>query len=62
MVVIGQKQKAAVDAILPDCTTKLQTIYKQTREGNGQKWLMIDLEDEDDLYYDLFRLIKIRKS
>lgn len=62
MIVIGQKEKDAVEAILPDCTATLQAVYEQTTEGNGQRWLMIDLEDEDDLYHDLFRLIAIRRS
>lgn len=29
---------------------------------NGQRWLMIDLEDEDDLYKDVLRLIRIRRG
>ena len=62
MIVVGQKEKASVEAILPECTAGLQTIYQQTKEGNGQRWLMIDLEDEDDLYRDLFRLIEIRRN
>lgn len=62
MVVIGRKEKEAAEAVLPDCTAVLRTIYEQTAEGNGQRWLMIDLEDEDDLYRDLFRLIAIRRA
>ena len=62
MVVVGNKEKESVEAILPDCSAALQTLYEQTAEGNGQRWLMIDIEDEDDLYRDLFRLIKIRRS
>lgn len=61
MVVVGPKEKEAVEALLPDCTATLQTVYEQTTEGNGQRWLMIDLEDADDLYRDLFRLIAIRR-
>lgn len=62
MVVAGRKEKESVEAILPECTAQLQDVYAQTREGNGQKWLMIDLEDRDDLYDDLLRLIQIRKN
>lgn len=61
LLVISQKEKEAVTAILPDCTSTLQEIYHRTKEGNGQRWLMIDLEDEDSLYDDVFRLIEIRK-
>ena len=62
MVVVGAKQKAAVEAALPDCTAELQNIYHHTREGNGQRWLMIDLEDQNGLYDDVLRLIEIRRN
>lgn len=60
LVVIGRAEKAGVEAILPVSTVELQQIYKQTKEGNGQKWLMIDLEDNGEMYNDVFRLIEIR--
>lgn len=62
MVVVGTKEKAAVEAILPECTIELQNIYHQTQEGNGQRWVMIDIEDKEDLYHDLLRLIQIRRN
>lgn len=62
MIVVGAKEKDAVEAVLPNCTPELQKIYRQTREGNGQRWLMIDLEDNDALYKDLLYLIQIRRN
>lgn len=62
MLVVGKKEKEQVESILPGCTAELQEIYAGTKDGNGQKWLMIDLEDADQLYGDIFRLIEIRKS
>lgn len=62
MVVVGKKEKERVDAMMPDCTLALQEIYAQTKEGNGQKWLMIDLEEKGDLYGNIFRLIEIRNG
>lgn len=62
LVVVGKKEKARVEEILSDCTAELQKIYHQTQEGNGQRWLMVDLEDKDALYCDLMRLIKIRRN
>lgn len=62
MVVVGKKEKASVENILPECTVELQDIYHQTKEGNGQRWLMIDLENKDDLYHDVLRLIRIRRN
>lgn len=62
MVVTGRKEKDTVEAALPDCTKELQKIYEQTQEGNGQRWLMIPLEDPDGLYEDVLRLIEIRRA
>ena len=62
MVVIGQKEKEAVEAILQECTTELRDNYRQTKTGNGQKWLMIDLEDKEKMYADIIRLIDIRRG
>lgn len=62
MIVIGKKEKKSVEAILPECTAELQDLYHQTKEGNGQRWLMIDLEEKGRIYNDLLRLIQIRQS
>lgn len=62
LLVVGKKEKPFVEEILPDCTAELQEIYCRTQEGNGQRWLMIDLEDKDDLYSDVLRLIQIRRN
>lgn len=62
MVVVGRKEKATVEKMLPECTVELQDIYHQTQEWNGQRWLMIDLEVKDDLYHDLLQLIRIRRN
>ncbi len=51
-----------VEEILPECTIELSDIYSQTKEGNGQRWLMIDLEDKGNLYNDVLRLIQIRRN
>lgn len=61
MIVIGRKEKAAVEERLTDCTAELQNIYSETKEGNGQKWLMFDLVDKGQMYDDIFRLIEIRR-
>jgi hypothetical protein len=62
MIVVGRKEKEAVQAILPDCADRLQEVYERTKEGNGQRWLMIDLDDSGKLYDDIFRLINIRRG
>ena len=34
MVVVGRKE--AGETILPECTSRMQEIYHDTKEGNGQ--------------------------
>ena len=60
MVVVGRKEQEAVEAALPQATGRLRAVYQQTRACNGQRWLMLDLEDQDGLYQDVLRLIQIR--
>ena len=62
MIVVGIKEKALVESVLPECTAEISNIYHQTEEGNGQRWLMIDLVDKEDLYSDVLRLIRIRRN
>ena len=62
LLVVGAKEKARVEALLPECTAALQSVYRQTPEGNGQRWLTVDLEDQDGVYRDPLRLIQIRRG
>lgn len=62
MVVVGPKEKEPVERILPECSAELRDIYRRTPEGRGMRWLMLELEDRDDLYRDVLRLISIRRS
>ena len=61
LVVVGQKERPAVEAALPACAPEVQEVYEQTETGNGQKWLMFDVEDADEIYRDIFGLIRIRR-
>lgn len=62
LIVVGRKEKPAVEALLPECSAGLRSLYHRMPEGNGQKWLMIDLEDKDQLYSEVLRLIQIRRN
>ncbi len=62
LIVVGRKEKMPVEEILPECNVELQSIYHQTPEGNGQRWLMLDVEDQADMYNDILRLIHIRRK
>lgn len=60
LVVIGKKEKEKVESILSEISFEIQLVYQQTKEGNCQKWFMIDLEDMGEIYKDVLRLIHIR--
>ena len=62
MIVVGRKEKTLIEEMLPDCAVELQNIYNHTKEWNGQRWLMIDLEDKERLYNDILRFIQIRRN
>ena len=57
---LGNKgDECAITAIkMLDFKEKLQ----KTRWGNGQKWLMIDLEDQGEMFADVLQLIEIRRG
>lgn len=62
LIVIGEREKEVVESIFLDFTPELRHIYEQTKTGNGQKWLIIDLKVKDNIYSDLFHLIDIRRG
>lgn len=60
MLVVGRREKEAFEAMLSHAV--LREIYSRTREFNGQRWLMVDLEDRDELYRDVLRGIALRAA
>ena len=62
LLVVGRKEKEPFEKRMQEWTERMQEIYNQTQEGNGQKWLMVDLKDKDALYRDVFRFIEIRRA
>lgn len=62
LVVVGIKEKERVETLLPQLTEELQEIYRTTKEGNGQRWLMIDVKENVSLYHDVLKLIRIRRE
>ena len=62
LVVVGNKEREAVEAMLPQCSLQVREIYDETKEENGQRWLMIPVEDEDSVYEDVLHLIEIRRK
>lgn len=62
MIVIGRREKERFEQELSSYCMEIQRIYEETKEGNGQKWLMIDLEDEDEKYENVKKMLGIRVS
>lgn len=60
MVVIGKKEKPLVEACLSQLTKVVADSYRDCQEGNDQRWLLIELEDEGSVYMDVLKLIDIR--
>ena len=62
LVVVGAQEKPVVEDKLSEFSPEIQEIYHQTTEGNGQRWLMIPVEEKDPVYDDVLRLIAIRRG
>ena len=62
LVVLSNEEKERVENMLPYLSGELQELYRNTKEGNGQRWLMIDLYSDDEVYQDVLQLIRIRRE
>lgn len=62
LVVISSKEKNKVEELIPKLSATIQDIYYNTKEGNGQRRLMINLKSADCIYNDTLKLISIRRN
>lgn len=62
LVVVGTKEKETIEELLLKLSPLIQKIYNETKEGMGQRWLMIDLEDKDKTFSDVLKLIGVRAN
>ena len=60
LVVIGSHELTEAEFLMPQCSDYVQTVFKNTKTGNGQKWLMLDVRDRG-IMDDVFSLINLRK-
>ena len=56
------KEQDEFDKLFPTLSKEIQEIYNTTKEGNSQRWLMIDIKNSDCVYDDVLKLIKIRRE
>ncbi len=61
LIVIGERERMETELMLPFCTEYFQQLYRETKTGMGQKWLMIDVTDEAVLE-DVKQCIAIRRD
>lgn len=62
LVVVGKKERERVENLLPQLSGRIQELYQNTKEGNGQRWLMIDVYRNDCVYQDVLKLIHVRRE
>ena len=61
-IVISKKDQNMFEKKLPSFCKEIQEIVKETKEWNGQKWLMIELEDYNQKYEDVKQIIEIKQK
>lgn len=59
LIVVGKKEVAEADFLIPLCNEYTQELYYQTQFGTGGKWLMMNVTSEDILN-DVKNLIALR--
>ena len=59
LIVIGERECAEMEWMLPFCTEYFQQLYHKTKIGMGQKWLMIQVT-EAAVLEDLKKCIALR--
>lgn len=60
LVVIGDKEMQEADFLIQRCSGYVQDVFNNTKTGQGQKWLMIEVRDKKTMD-DVFTLIHLRK-
>lgn len=60
LVVIGSRELTEAELLMPICSDYVQTVFRNTKTGNGQKWLMLEVREES-IMRDVFTLINLRK-
>lgn len=62
LVVVGRREKERAEALLPQLSEGLRAVYERSYEGNGQRWMMIDLSREDEDFRGVQALIQLRRE
>lgn len=60
LIVVGNKEKKDIEDQLTTFSEYLQKLYHNTKQGNAQRWLMVDLKFKNHEYHDVLKMIDIR--
>lgn len=59
LVVIGQKEMTAAESLLPLLSEETQKVFAAAKLGNGQKWLMLKINQQAS-FTDALQLLHLR--
>lgn len=62
LLIVGPREKARVEALLPTLSPAFQDAYNGTREGMGQRWMLLDFDDRTALYEDMLKIVQMRRE
>lgn len=61
LVVLGRSELTEAGLLMPLFPDYVQTVFRDTKTGNGQKWLMLEVRDKEIMDH-VFVLINLRKK
>ncbi len=61
LVVVGQREVVKIEGALPLFTQYTQKLYRDTKSGMGQKWLMVEVSS-DAILQDVKHMIDVRRG
>lgn len=61
LVVIGKKEMACAEELMPLLSSYVQQVFAKAKIGQGQKWLMLEIKEQEVLE-DAWKLIALRRE
>lgn len=61
LVVVGAKEMADAEAMLPVLTEEVSRVFQAAKPGNGAKWLMLEIKNQE-VFADALNLIALRRK
>lgn len=59
LVVIGRKEMSNAELLIPFLSEYVQKVFRETRVGQGAKWLMLDVQNLNTVV-DIMKLLALR--